>query len=175
MAATAVVLAGCADQRLAGFRLFGAGGTAAPDGAVVINLPQNAKDLGAATPVHQALRNAFDLIQQKRFAEAREVLAGLGGQLPAGSDLWIAIKCAEAITALRGGEVAPLVAAVDDLDRVLPDRLRPPDECAAAVATGRFVADSGPMPVNAPSGLLILFDGLRSAKAAKPAPTTATR
>lgn len=160
------LLGGCADATFGNLRLFERQQATAP-GREIVSMPADLRELSAAHPFQREIRNAFDLAEQRRFAEARGVLNMLARRLPANSDAWRAVTCTEAIVALHAGELAAFRAATDALDRSLADPLRPTPECSTPLAIARHISGGAPAPIQTPAGLAALLR-------ASPRPTAST-
>lgn len=148
-----LLLGGCAEhtQLFKTLSWFGPRSGAPALNEKFVTLPEDPASLGDG-PVEGRLRNVIALSKAKRFGEARLELANLSGSLPPGSDLWRAVKCAEMSVALRDGDLRAAIEADEALERLLPDPLRPPAECAAPIAIAR-AAVGRPLPLTTPEAL----------------------
>jgi hypothetical protein len=118
---------------------------------VHIQLPNNPAKLGthrAETKVSAVL----DLAEQKRFDEARSLLAEMRAVQPQGSDGWKAVTAAMAIAALRGGDLQTFHSLAAELDAQLGKDYRVDDGWVEVVTLHRALK-GGRIPVNAPPRL----------------------
>jgi hypothetical protein len=148
----AALLAGCAENgdmmRAVGW--FNRAMPGIPQKTVLV-LPDTPDALGTEG-MEGSLRNAMELAKAKRFAEAREIMAGLAGGLPPDSDLWRSVKCSEMVLALRGNDLAALLESAEAVERNLRDPLRPPVECVSQLSIASALRGR-PLPLNAPDSL----------------------
>lgn len=143
--ALGLLLGGCVTSDL-----FASRGPAAP---VVeqVRLPNNPAQLGKH-PLEARVTTVLELTEQKRFDEARALLAEMRATQPEGSESWSAVTAAMAIAALRGGDMETFHRLAGELDARLGDIYRV-DNGWVEVVTLHRALKGRPVPVNAPSRL----------------------
>ena len=167
----ALLLAGCASgsDSLSDFRLGGWSPFAEPrlqlQGPRKISLPRDAAALGTATTLEVTLRNVVELSEQKRYAEARFLLAEVRATQPPDSEGFRAATCAMAIAALKEGDAGTFRRAARQLDAVLGQPVRV-DPAYVEVITLYRALNGLDLPVNAPSQMRALGRRLGDARSA---------
>ncbi len=116
-----------------------------------VRLPNNPARLGQH-PVEVRVTTVLELTEQKRFDEARALLAEMRATQPEGSESWKAVTAAMAIAALRGGDMLNFHSLAGELDARLADGYRV-DYGWVEVVTLHRALKGGRVPVNAPPGL----------------------
>jgi hypothetical protein len=166
----ALLLGGCASgsDPLPGFRLGGwsplATSRLEPQGPRQISLPRDAAALGATT-LEVTLRNVVELSEQKRYAEARYLLAEVRATQPPDSEGFRAATCAMAIAALKEGDAGTFRRAARQLDTALGRPVRV-DPAYVEVITLYRALNGLDLPVNAPSQMRALGRRLGEARSA---------
>ncbi len=118
----ALMIGGCSSNQGAfgtnGFPdlgLFGTNDDASGQGERII-LARDPAVLANGSAVELAIHNAVELSRQKRFAEARHLLADVRADQPAGSDGFQAVSCSMALLALSEGDVGTFRRIARQLD-----------------------------------------------------------
>lgn len=96
-----------------------------------------------------AIFNAVELAEQKRFAEARQILAEVRDLQPASSDGFRALTCAMAIAALREGQINIFERLAAQLDNSMGRQVRVDANYVEVISLYRAI-NGLPLPVNAP-------------------------
>jgi hypothetical protein len=91
-------------------------------------LAQQAASLNPNSPVEAMVRDALDLARQKRFAEARSILAELRESQPRPSEGYQASTATMALLALKAGDFPLFRRLGRQLDRSLGQPAAPPRE-----------------------------------------------
>ena len=146
-----LALGGC--QTLGTFPGLGASSSDAAGAGVIVTFPGDPAALGQSR-AEQKTRNALDLVKQKRFAEARQLLAELrDAQLPRGES-FRAFTASMAVISLREGDIAAFRRLGRQLANALDDRTRIDPNYVDIVGLYRAVTGDGTMPVNASAAML---------------------
>ncbi|MBT4603913.1 MAG: hypothetical protein HOC28_12330 [Bacteroidetes Order II. Incertae sedis bacterium] len=96
-----------------------------------------------------AVFNAVELAEQKRFAEARQILAQVRDLQPINSEGFHALTCAMAIAALREGQVKIFGRLAAQLDNATGRQVRVDANFVEIISLYRAI-NGLPLPVNAP-------------------------
>lgn len=129
-----------------GFDWFNSNETALSDDAYA---NRNQALLANGSDAELAIFNAVELAEQKRFAEARQILAEVRDLQPASSDGFRALTCAMAIAALREGQINIFERLAAQLDNSMGRQVRVDANYVEVISLYRAI-NGLPLPVNAP-------------------------
>ena len=153
--ALALMIAACScDQGAFGtngfsrLNLFSTNDDASGRGERII-LARDPAVLANGSAVEVAIHNAVELSRQKRFAEARHLLADVRADQPAGSDGFQAVSCSMALLALSEGDVGTFRRIARQLDNSLGTPVRVPPAFVEVITLYRAITGKV-LPVNAP-------------------------
>jgi hypothetical protein len=107
--------------------------------------------------VELAISNAIELARQKRFAEARYILAEVRELQDVDSDAYEALTCSMAITALREGQTQAFLQTAAQLDEMTGNQVRVNPNYVEVISLYRAIRGLS-LPVNAPSSYRKLRD-----------------
>ena len=165
----AVLLTGCSanGDSLSGFSLsnmdwFNSAEPPTKESFVVGTKPSTYR---ARNDQEAVLQNAIELAQQKRFLEARILLAELRAIQHRESDGYRALSCAMALLALREGDIKTFGRVARQLDASLGFPVRVPPTYVEVVSLYRAMNNQG-LPVNAPASIQQMRDRLLPAETA---------
>ena len=114
-----------------------------------IILAKNPSSLNPANPAEAALRNVLDLARQKRFSEARNLIAELREEQPRGSEGYQGATAMMAVLALKEGDFPMFKRLVRQLDKSLGKPVRVDARYVEIISLYR-VTQGESLPVNAP-------------------------
>ena len=120
-------------------------------------LPNQAKDLAGGSDLKVAVHNAIQLGDQKRFIEARHILAGIRSNQKPDGEGYQALSGAMAILSLREGNIVAFKRVARQLDTALGSPLSVPADYLEIISFYRILSN-GQMPVNASDGMKRLKD-----------------
>ena len=127
-----------------------------------IVLAGRASALNPNSPIEATIRDVLDLAEQKRFSEARNVLAELRESQPRQSEGYRASTGAMALLALKAGDFPMFRRLARQLDRSLGTPVRVDPGYVEVISLYRAAVGQS-LPVNAPDGIRKLaakyFDG----------------
>lgn len=146
-----LVLSGC--QTTATFPVFETSSSGTAITGAIVTFPGDPAALGQSR-AEQKTRNTLDLVKQKRFAEARQLLAELRDAQPPRGESFRALTASMAVISLREGDVATFRRLGRQLDNALDDRTRIDPNYVDIVSLYRAVTGDGAMPVNASRAML---------------------
>lgn len=141
-------LAGCALTKTARDLLPSMPG-ATPAVASSAALPATPDGLTDGNTVERLVRNVVDLTEQKRFDEARRLLARLRAAQVRHGAAWRAGLCAEMMLALREGDMTAFLALGETLEPAWADPHRVDDRCTGVVGLHRGLKGR-PLPIDVP-------------------------
>ncbi len=124
---------------------------------VEVMLPRDWRVLGNS-PAEESLRNAMEFFEQKRFIEARRILAQLRDSVSPRSQSYQAITASMAHISLRQGDIVAARRLGRQLE-ALVDETRPDPAFVSVIAIIRAL-DRRPTPVNTPKRLSQLLQNL---------------
>ena len=149
--------------------LPGIGGTAFNHGPMTkVTLPRDWRALGDS-PAEKSLRNAMEFAEQKRFDEARRILAQLREGVSPRGETYRLLTASMAHLSLRQGDIAAARRLGRQLENVLEDETRPDPAVVNVVAITRAL-DGRETPINTPTSLARLLHNI-DASAVKAAQT----
>ena len=122
-----------------------------------VTLPGDPNVLGNGNDTALIIQNAIELARQKRFKEARHILAEVRDLQNPQDDGYRAITCAIALLALRSGNIKIFKRAARQLDASLGKPLNVAPSYVEVVSLYRVLTDQS-LPVNAPEGIKRLKD-----------------
>jgi len=105
--------------------------------------------LANGTEVEVAIHNAIELSRQKRFVEARHILADVRALQNPKSDGYRAVSCAMALLALREGNIKSFQRLARQLDSSLGTPVRVSPSYLGVISLYRAINNQN-LPVNAP-------------------------
>ena len=168
----ALMIGGCSGDQGAfgtnGFsslNLFGMNGAASGKSEKIV-LARDPAVLANGSAVELAIHNAVELSRQKRFTEARHILADVRADQPAGSDGFHAVSCSMALLALSEGDVGTFRRIARQLDSSLGNLVRVPPAYVEGITLYRAITGKD-LPVNAPKKLKTLLHLLPDAQRAR--------
>jgi len=125
-------------------------------------LATHAAALNPRSPVEATIRDVLELAEQKRFTEARNVLAELRESQPRRSDGYKASTATMALLALKAGDFPMFRRLARQLDKSLGAPVRVDPGYVEVISLYRAAVGKS-LPVNAPDGIRKLaakyFDG----------------
>mgnify|MGYP003971044299 CR=1 FL=1 len=132
------------------------------DAGYEVVLAKQAAALNPRSPVEATIRDILELAEQKRFTEARNVLAELRESQPRRSDGYRASTATMALLALKAGDFPMFRRLARQLDKSLGAPLRVDPGYVEVISLYRAAVGKS-LPVNAPDGIKKLaakyFDG----------------
>jgi hypothetical protein len=102
--------------------------------------------------IQAAVHNAVELAGQKRFVEARHILAEVREFQDPDKEGYLAITCAMALLALREGNIQTFKRTARQLDTALDQPLNVASSYLEVISLYRVLADKT-LPVNVPKGI----------------------
>ena len=150
------VLAGCANNN--GIFADGNAGSpkwfnsAEPDAEESVVISRDPKLLADGSEVEVAIHNAVELSRQKRFMEARHLLAEVRELQKPKSDGHRAVTCAMALLALREGNIGNFRRLARQLDTSLGKPVRVAPSYVEVISLYRAMSKEN-LPVNTPDGI----------------------
>ncbi len=132
------------------------------DAGYEVVLAQQAEALNPNSPIEATIRDVLELAEQKRFTEARNILAELRESQPRRSEGYRAATATMALLALKAGDFPMFRRLARQLDKSLGTPVRVDPGYVEVISLYR--ASKGlNLPVNAPDGIKRLsakyFDG----------------
>jgi hypothetical protein len=137
-----------------------------PNGPATVMLARDPASLARGTAVEVALHNAVELSRQKRFVEARHLLAEVRSLQDRDSEGYRAISCSMALLALREGDLATFQRIASQLDESLGRPVRVEQGYVEVVSLYRTMSDRN-LPVNAPEKMERLKERLSGSQSAQ--------
>jgi hypothetical protein len=132
------------------------------DAGYEVVLAKQAAALNPSSPVEAIIRDVLELAEQKRFTEARNVLAELRESQPRRSDGYRASTATMALLALKAGDFPMFRRLARQLDKSLGAPVRVDQGYVEVISLYRAAVGQS-LPVNAPDGIRKLiakyFDG----------------
>jgi hypothetical protein len=107
--------------------------------------------------IQTAIHNAVALTNQKRFAEARHILAEVREIQDPEEDGYRAVTCAMALLALREGRIETFKRTARQLDLALGEPINVPSSYVQVISLYRVLSNKT-LPVNVPDGVKRLKD-----------------
>ncbi len=123
-----------------------------PENKNTVSLSHDPKSLAIGNATEVAVHNAIELARQKRFVEARYLLAGIRDKQVSREDGYQAVTCAMALLALRDGDIATFKRTARQLDKALGEPVNVPPAFVEVISLYRTLNNSS-LPVNAPEGM----------------------
>ena len=160
---TVIMLAGCSSsgEGMSGFGLSNMQwfNSAEPSTEESFNVGRDPANLGSGSTQEADVQDAIELAEQKRFLEARILLAEVRDIQDRESDGYRAISCAMAILALRDGDIRTFRRVARQLDASLGNPVRVPPAYTEIVSLYRAMSNQS-LPVNAPERIQQMRDRL---------------
>ena len=123
--------------------------SAEPLASESVVIARDSNVLANGTEVEVAVHNAIELSRQKRFVEARHILADVRALQDPKSDGYRAVSCAMALLALREGNIRSFQRLARQLDSSLGNPVRVSDSYVGVISLYRTINNQS-LPVNAP-------------------------
>ena len=123
--------------------------SAEPLASESVVIARDSNVLANGTEVEVAVHNAIELSRQKRFVEARHILADVRALQDPKSDVYRAVSCAMALLALREGNIRSFQRLARQLDNSLGNPERVSDSYVGVISLYRTINNQS-LPVNAP-------------------------
>ena len=114
-----------------------------------IVLARDSSVLANGNETEVSIHNAIELSRQKRFLEAREILANVRALQDPDSDGYRAVSCAMALLALREGNIRNFQRLARQLDTSLGTPVRVSPSYVEVISLYRAINNQS-LPVNAP-------------------------
>jgi hypothetical protein len=151
-----VTLSGCATDQ-SGFSAFGFGNNnwfdkSPAQGSSTIALPRDPDLLADDGGLQSAIHNSVELANQKRFSEARFILADVRESQQPDDEAYKALTCAIALLSLREGRISVFKRTARQLDLALKEPLNVPASYVEVISLYRLM-EGKPLPVNTPEGV----------------------
>ena len=137
-----------------------------PNGPATVMLARDPASLARGSSVEVALHNAVELSRQKRFVEARHLLAEVRSLQDRDSEGYRAVSCSMALLALREGDLVTLQRIASQLDESMGRPVRVEQGYVEVVSLYRTMSDRN-LPVNAPEKMERLKERLSSSQSAQ--------
>ena len=102
--------------------------------------------------IQTALQNVVELANQKRFVEARHILAEVRELQDPEKDGYQAVTCAMALLALREGSIRTFKRIAHQLDAALGEPVKVAPSYVEVISLYRLLSQNS-LPVNAPEGM----------------------
>ena len=118
----------------------------------VITLARDPGVLAEDGGIQTALHNVVQLANQKRFVEARHILAGVRELQDSEKDGYQAVTCAMALLALREGDIRTFKRIAHQLDAALGEPVKVAPSYVEVISLYRLLTKNT-LPVNAPEGM----------------------
>jgi hypothetical protein len=122
------------------------------DSGYEVVLAQQAEALNPNSPIEATIRDVLELAEQKRFTEARNVLAELRESQPRRSDGYRAVTATMALLALKAGDFPMFRRLARQLDKSLGTPVRVAPGYVEVISLYRASRGLN-LPVNAPDGI----------------------
>ena len=129
-------------------------------------LARDPASLARGTSVEVALHNAVELSRQKRFVEARHLLAEVRSLQDRDSEGYWAVSCSMALLALREGDLVTFQRIASQLDESMGRPVRVEQGYVEVVSLFRTISDRK-LPVNAPEKMERLKERLSGSQSAQ--------
>jgi hypothetical protein len=113
-------------------------------------IPRDSNVLANGTETEVSIHNAIELSRQKRFIEARHILADVRALQDPEGDGYRAVSCAMAILALREGNIKSFQRLARQLDSSLGKPVRVSPSYVEVISLYRAINNQS-LPVNAPA------------------------
>jgi hypothetical protein len=123
-----------------------------PENKNTVALSRDPKSLAIGNTTEVAVHNAIELTRQKRFVEARYLLAGIRDKQVSKEDGYQAVTCAMALLALRDGDITTFKRTARQLDMALGEPVNVPPAFVEVISLYRTLNNTS-LPVNAPEGM----------------------
>lgn len=164
----AFIVAGCqtTGNPLGDFASFDWLNPTGPDGPTKVMLARDPASLARGSGVEVTLHNAVELSRQKRFVEARHLLAEVRSLQDRGSEGYRAVSCSMALLALREGDLATFKRIASQLDESMGRPVRVEQGYVEVVSLYRTMSDRN-LPVNAPEKMERLKERLSGSQNAQ--------
>jgi len=117
-----------------------------------ISLSRDVDVLADGNVLEVSVHNAVELARQKRFVEARYLLAGVRDLQDPKEDGYRAVTCAMAILALRDGDIRTFKRTARQLDTALGMPVNVTPSYVEVISLYRVLTKQS-LPVNAPEGM----------------------
>ena len=117
-----------------------------------ISLSRDVDVLADGNDLEVSIHNAVELARQKRFVEARYLLAGVRDRQDPKEDGYRAITCAMALLALREGDIRTFKRTARQLDAALGEPINVTPSYVEVISLYRVLTNKN-LPVNAPEGM----------------------
>ena len=149
---TAVLLGGCAaDDNI--FSNFGTNNlnwfnSAEPGEGESVVIARDSNVLANGTEIEVSVHNAIELSRQKRFIEARQILANVRALQDPKSDGYRAVTCSMALLALREGNIRHFQRLARQLDNSLGKPVKVSSSYVEVISLYRAINNQN-LPVNA--------------------------
>ena len=150
---TTMLLGGCVtDNNM--FSDFGSNNlswfnSAEPLASESVVIARDSNVLANGTEVEVAIHNAIELSRQKRFVEARHILADVRALQDPKSDGYRAVSCAMALLALREGNIRSFQRLARQLDSSLGNPVKVSPSYVGVISLYRTINNQS-LPVNTP-------------------------
>ena len=130
-----------------------------------VSLSRDHKILANGNETEIAVHNAIELARQKRFMEARYLLAEVRDLQAPKDDGYQAVTCAMAILSLREGDIVTFKRTARQLDMALNEPVNVAPSYVEIISLYRILSGKN-LPVNAPKGMKRLKEEYGSFKIA---------
>ena len=150
---TTMLLGGCvADNNM--FSDFGSNNLSwfnspEPSASESVVIARDSNVLANGIEIEVSIHNAIELSRQKRFVEARHILADVRALQDQESDGYRAVSCAMALLALREGNIKSFRRLARQLDNSLGTPVRVSPSYVGVISLYRAINNQN-LPVNAP-------------------------
>ena len=132
--------------------------SAEPSSSESVEIARDPNVLANGTEIEVAVHNAIELSRQKRFVEARHLLADVRELQDPKSDGYRAVSCAMALLALREGNIRTFQRLARQLDTSLGTPVRVAPSYVEVISLHRAINNQN-LPVNAPAKFHQLKEG----------------
>ena len=123
--------------------------SAEPIASESVVIARDSNVLANGTKIEVSVHNAIELSRQKRFVEARQILADVRALQDPKSDGYRAVSCAMALLALREGNIKSFQRLARQLDTSLGEPVRVSPSYVEVISLYRAINNQN-LPVNAP-------------------------
>jgi len=124
--------------------------SAEPSASESVVIARDSNVLANGTETEVSIHNAIELSRQKRFVEARHILADVRALQDPESDGYRAVSCAMALLALREGNIKSFQRLARQLDSSLGTPVRVSPSYVEVISLYRAINNQS-LPVNAPA------------------------
>jgi len=121
-----------------------------PSASESVVIARDSNVLANGTEIEVSIHNAIELSRQKRFVEARHILADVRALQDQESDGYRAVSCAMALLALREGNIKSFQRLARQLDNSLGNPVRVSPSYVGVISLYRAINNQN-LPVNAPA------------------------